>query len=140
VAGIGTDAGVHGHSDTGFGLFGETGEAAGANLPKGLDELTFGAGGRGDAGGLLGIGGEVGVMDCNAYGTGVLAAGSSYGAMLQGGLAPLHLTPANISGRPQSGSYMKGDIFVDSSARLFVCVADGKPGTWVEVLTRPAQK
>ena len=110
VRGVGkgaTGAGVDGRNndDDGLGVYGEA--------------L------RGNGTGVVGFGGKSGV-----YGS-----GGDYGGELYGGLAQLRLRPKGSAGKPTTGSHLKGELSLDSNARLFVCTADGTPGTWRSVRT-----
>jgi predicted PolB exonuclease-like 3'-5' exonuclease len=49
------------------------------------------------------------------------------------------LVPGTTVGRPTTGQHNKGEIFLDQEGTLFVCVADGTPGTWRRVMTEPAE-
>ncbi|MBL8880650.1 MAG: hypothetical protein JNG88_16175 [Phycisphaerales bacterium] len=40
------------------------------------------------------------------------------------------LTAAGSSGAPSSGAHTKGELHIDSGGVLYVCTADGSPGTW----------
>jgi hypothetical protein len=57
------------------------------------------------------------------------------GVRAKGGLAPLLLTPPiSGTGPPTSGSHTKGEVFLDSTAAMFVCTASGGAGgTWARV-------
>jgi hypothetical protein len=61
-----------------------------------------------------------------------------YGGQFQGTSAQLHLRPGTSVGRPTTGEHEKGEIFIDRDATLFVCVADGTPGTWRRIVTEAA--
>jgi hypothetical protein len=69
-------------------------------------------------------------------GPGVFGEGR-YGGEFKGGSAQLRLVPATTVGRPTTGFHSKGEIFMDSEATLFVCVANGTPGSWRRVMTEP---
>ena len=60
---------------------------------------------------------------------------SGYGGQFEGGKAQLFLKPGGTAGKPTTGAHLKGELYMDSAARLFVCVADGTPGTWKRVDT-----
>jgi hypothetical protein len=79
---------------------------------------------RGNGVGVVAFGGHTGV-----FGSG------DYGGELQGGKAQLRLRPKGSAGAPTTGSHLKGELYLDSNARLFVCTADGTPGTWRSVRT-----
>lgn len=80
---------------------------------------------RGNGTGVVGFGGK----------RGVFGSGGDYGGELYGGLAQLRLRPKGTAGAPTSGSHLKGEIYLDTNGRLFVCTADGTPGTWRSVRT-----
>ena len=67
-------------------------------------------------------GGGIGVY---GYGT--------FGGYFSGDHAGISLEPQSFAGPPTANSYTKGDIFVDTNGVLFLCVADGTPGTWIKV-------
>jgi hypothetical protein len=62
---------------------------------------------------------------------GVLGDGA-VGGVFQGTDASVSLTPRGSDG-PPSGSNLKGDVAVDASGVLWMCIADGSPGTWIRV-------
>jgi hypothetical protein len=72
-----------------------------------------------------------------ASGPGVRGEGH-YGGQFQGTSAQLSLVPGTTVGKPTTGQHSKGEIFMDRDGTLFVCVADGTPGTWRRVVTEPA--
>jgi hypothetical protein len=57
------------------------------------------------------------------------------GGLFTGGKAQLKLTPKATAGKPTSGAHTKGEIYMDSKGALFVCTANGTPGTWRKVTT-----
>ncbi len=63
-----------------------------------------------------------GVNGDSAHGTGV------YGGQFQGSRAQLSLLPGTGVGKPTSGQHDLGEIYMDSAASLFVCIAGGTPG------------
>jgi hypothetical protein len=87
--------------------------------------------------GVVGDGGINGVHGkASAGGTGVFGEGAGgYAGAFSGGKAQLRIVPKAGVGRPTSGSFGKGDVYMDSAANLFVCVAGGTPGTWRQVST-----
>lgn len=52
------------------------------------------------------------------------------GVVANGGRAPLRLVPGSGTGAPSSGSHQAGELFVDDQGDIFLCKADGDPGTW----------
>jgi hypothetical protein len=77
-----------------------------------------------------GVGSMVGVYGSGA--TGVSGIGNVGGAFT-GDWNALSLTPQTWSGAPTSGDHLKGDLQVDSDGVLWLCVANGTPGTWIRV-------
>jgi len=75
-----------------------------------------------------------GVNGNSVHGPGVFGTGV-YGGQFQGSRAQLSLLPGAIVGKPTTGAHSLGEIYMDSAASLFVCVASGTPGTWVKVVT-----
>jgi len=56
------------------------------------------------------------------------------GGYFAGSRAPLLLQPATATGAPSgSTAHSKGELYVDSAGNLFICQADGSPGSWVQV-------
>lgn len=43
------------------------------------------------------------------------------------------LTPAGSTGAPAAGAHTAGELHVDSAGKVFVCTANGTPGTWQQV-------
>ncbi|MCB0995615.1 MAG: hypothetical protein KDB21_11025, partial [Acidimicrobiales bacterium] len=81
--------------------------------------------------GLAGQGGELGVHGYSQSGVAVLASSDNgRGLVAVGGRAPLQLLPSVTAGPPASGEHTAGELVVDSAHNLFLCVADGTPGTW----------
>ncbi len=75
-----------------------------------------------------------GVNGNSAHGPGVFGTGV-YGGQFQGSRAQLSLLPGTSVGKPTTGPHDLGEIYMDSAASLFVCIATGTPGTWVKVVT-----
>lgn len=75
-----------------------------------------------------------GVNGNSVHGPGVFGTGV-YGGQFQGSRAQLSLLPGTGVGKPTTGSHALGEIYMDSAASLFVCIASGLPGTWVKVVT-----
>jgi hypothetical protein len=63
----------------------------------------------------------------NSSGTGVHgeSAGTGVGVEAFGGRANLHLAPMSFTGRPVSGAYVAGDVYVDATGAIFQCVGTG---------------
>jgi hypothetical protein len=60
---------------------------------------------------------------------------SGVGGFFAGGAAALHLVPALTAGHPLSGLHLRGDLLMDRTGTLWLCVANGSPGTWHKILT-----
>jgi hypothetical protein len=119
------------HTGSGFGVrgSGQTGVIGVSSTPgsSGVRGLNTGSG--------FGVVGE----GTGSNRAGVLGRNSSgYGGQFDGGQAQLKLTPKGTTGRPTSGAHTKGEIYMDSAGALFVCTADGTPGTWSKVTTTAA--
>jgi hypothetical protein len=79
-----------------------------------------------------------GVLGQNADGYGVIGRSSGgIGGRFEGSRAQLRLVPGPSAGKP-AGAHSKGELYMDSAATLFVCTAEGTPGTWRQVTTTPA--
>jgi hypothetical protein len=48
----------------------------------------------------------------------------------RGDFVQLRLVPSNATGKPTFGAHSKGELYMDSAARLSVCTKGGSPGTW----------
>jgi len=136
--------------NTGAGGFGVVGDATGPDTAGVLGRNSTGHGVRGEGGpGVVGIctqtgaeagepsGGFAGVRGRSTSGPGVFGVGN-YGGQFKGASAQLSLVPGTQAGRPTTGHHNIGEIYMDSAATLFVCVASGDPGTWVKVVTAAA--
>jgi hypothetical protein len=115
-------AGVLGRNSTGTGVQGESAENGYAGV-YGLHTGTLGYGVYGLAKGSR----TAGVLGRHQ--------GAGYGGQFEGGRAQLWLVPKSTAGNPTSGAHTKGEIYMDSAANLFVCTANGTPGTWRRVTT-----
>ena len=71
-----------------------------------------------------------GVLGRDSSGPGIEGRASKYGGKFAGNQAQLMLVPKSTTGKPTSGAHSKGEIYMDSAGTLFVCTADGTPGTW----------
>ncbi len=107
-----------------FGIYGESAAANGN-----------GTAGR-SIGGYAGVAGqgEDGAYGAAGYamdGVGVLALGTDAQLALRersGGTAPIMVPP-----RGRDDAHVAGEIYFDDDESLWVCVADGTPGTWVRL-------
>lgn len=136
TAAAGNTAGVLGrHKGTfeGHGVRGEGPIGVFGKGTPGVDGICPASGGESGtpSGRLAGVRGNA------QSGPGVFGAGG-YGGQFTGTKAQLHLVPGTSLGRPTTNFHEKGEIFMDSAATLFVCVAGGNPGTWWRVMTEPA--
>jgi hypothetical protein len=95
--------------------------------PDTLSQLACGVIGR--ANDVTGIG----VLGLSEHGVGVSGYGGRYGAILQGGGAPLRLLPGGSAGPPSAGHHEVGELYVDSAGGLFFCKQSGVPGKWAKL-------
>lgn len=56
-----------------------------------------------------------------------------YGGEFEGGKASVRLIPNDSTGAPTTGDHLSGELFMDDSGALFLCTADGTPGTFVRL-------
>ena len=118
-----------GHGVRGEGPIGVFGE--GAPGVEGICTRSGGSSGE-PAGELAGVRGNA-----TGNGPGVFGAGR-YGGQFKGTSAQLSLIPGMTPGKPTTDFHSKGEVYMDSAADLFVCVADGNPGTWRRIMTGAA--
>jgi hypothetical protein len=62
--------------------------------------------------------------------------GTSYtrlGGDFSGATAPIRMQWGTTNGAPTTGAHKRGELFVDAQGQLFLCVADGTPGSWKHV-------
>lgn len=111
VTATGQGIAIYGLTDTGYGLYGSSG-SSGAGV-YGVNS------GNGSA--VVGHGSHIGV-----------------GGTFTGGLAPLALGLGSAVGAPTANTHSAGEIYLDSAATMWVCVAGGTPGTWAQVATTPS--
>jgi hypothetical protein len=66
--------------------------------------------------------------------TGVMGVGD-IGGVFSGDSNAINLHPQKFAGEsiPSSDDHLQGDMLVDLNGVLWLCVADGTPGTWIEV-------
>jgi hypothetical protein len=79
--------------------------------------------------GVFGSGASYGVVGSGPGG--VLGLGS-VGGVFSGSVVAINLDPQAAAG-PPTGQAFRGDMAVDSTGVLFMCVAAGTPGTWIRV-------
>jgi hypothetical protein len=110
----GTGAGVRGESSSGWAVFGQNTGSTGDGVH---------GHGRGPT--------NAGVSGLNY---------SGYGGTFFGGKAQLLLSspPTSAIGRPTTGAHSFGELYLDPQGTLFVCTADGTPGTWRRFTTTAA--
>jgi hypothetical protein len=154
-------AGIDSSTGGGYGVYGESTEGIGVygTLAAGVSGLLDGdvAGVVGDSytsDGVIGLSsssdGVSGVTSATNWsgvygldssvggGHGVYGESTSgYGIKAQGGLAPILLSPSDSAGVPTSRLHSLGELYVDKNGVLYVCVAAGTPGTWVQVGAGP---
>ncbi|MGH2758903.1 MAG: hypothetical protein ACRDKJ_04990 [Actinomycetota bacterium] len=82
-------------------------------------------------GDFMGVAGE-GFIGVAAFGDLGVAGLGFVGAQFEGVHSSLSLVPQATAG-PATDESLKGDILVDSAGVLWLCVADGTPGTWIRV-------
>lgn len=154
----GTGSGVAGFSESGTGVHGQSGEVGVSGRGS------VGLRGEGLNGNGVGVEGNVGpgiaVKGSALTGTAVLATNNSghraaifasnggsesavhaisshgYGAELNGGRAALRLVPTASKGHPRGGSHEQGELIMDASGKMFVCVTGGRPGVWRQMVLR----
>jgi len=137
-----TGAGVLGRNNDGTGVHGQSSKTG----YGGVTAQHTGSAGYGVIG--LGTGATgAGVLGRNSSGNGVQGEGKNgvhgkaqggYGGQFEGGRAQLRLVPKGTVGKPTTGAHAKGEIYMDSTGTLFVCTANGTPGTWKKVTTTTA--
>lgn len=66
-------------------------------------------------------------------GTGLLSALAVASTGLTGATAASRYVGATTSGKPSTGTFVKGDVVVDQSGELWVNTTAGTPGTWASV-------
>ena len=66
--------------------------------------------------------------------TGVMGVGD-IGGVFSGDSNAINLNPQSFAGEsiPSGDDHLKGDLLVDVNGVLWLCVADGTPGTWIRV-------
>lgn len=125
--------GVRGESSApeGVGVHGETA----ADFARGVFGRTTGFNGQGVSGeGPKGTG----VLGTGKTGVAGMSTGSGYGGYFEGGKAQLRIMPSLETGRPTTGSHFKGEIYMDTAGKLFVCTGTGTPGKWRRFTTTTA--
>ena len=79
--------------------------------------------------GIYGSGASYGLVGSGPGG--VLGLGT-VGGVFSGSVVAINLDPLGSAGAP-TGQAFKGDMAVDSGGKLWLCVAAGTPGTWIQV-------
>jgi hypothetical protein len=142
-------SGVHGiaYSDDAYAVlaenFGETGVGVSATGGTGVTAFgrTIGVSSTGDTTGVSATGGTTGVhaagktavqatgSGANAVGVSAGASGSGgRGAVFSGAAAQARLLPGTGASHPKSGE--RGDLYVDTTGRLWFCKSGGTSATW----------
>jgi hypothetical protein len=117
---------VHGLADNGG--TGVAGNSASQTGVQGFSVTGQGVGGLSDSG--------PGVLAFSSHGTGLVSSSATgIGGFFEGGLAALHLGLSGAPGAPTSGMHSAGEVYLDSTATLWVCVAGNGSslGTWVRL-------
>jgi hypothetical protein len=127
--------GVHGTSTNGDGVRGEAGSGAGVGGVHGL----AGTNGNGVFGTALGFIGY-GVFGTSDSGYGVIGSTATGFDLVSGGNGRIWQVTQLAAGAPTTGSHIKGESVRDLNGDLYLCVADGSPGTWKKVAAIPAGK
>jgi hypothetical protein len=128
--------GVVGRGDNGFGVSGITSGGTGVNGAANGGTGVVGTSNLGTGGSFMSNTSGTGVAGSSSSGTGVAGTSSTgIGASFGSGpnAAQLKLVPAGSQGAPGSGAHTKGEIYLDSAATVWVCIANGTPGTWVRL-------
>jgi hypothetical protein len=153
--GVGGGAGVQANSDLNNALYAEThgtgtagvyGVAIGSGRGVvGDTTVSSGVGvfgiSAGISSGVLGqsLGAAAGVHGTSTDGYGVFATSTNYvGAAFEGPIAQIWLHGNPGTTPPASGFHGHGMIFADQNGTLWVCIADGTPGTWVRLTGVPS--
>jgi len=113
---------------TGTEGYGVVGDASGTLSAAMLGRNTVGDAIRGE--------GKTGLRGVSPNGTGVFGeGGTGYGGVFKGARAQVRLTPTGRIGKPTTGSHQIGELYLDKNGALFICTANGTPGTWRKVST-----
>jgi hypothetical protein len=120
-------SGVNGSSSTGAGVWGQSNSSTGVN---GLSTSGVGVWGQSTS--------STGVNGLSSTGAGMWGQSTAnVGGVFIGGRAALALGQGGAPGAPSANAHVKGDVYLDSLATVWVCIADGTPGTWVRLLSVP---
>ncbi len=126
VAGTATKGpGVSGTATTGNGVYGKC-TNGGFGVGVYGEQSGIGSGVRGDCNGGTGVFGNA-TSGIGVKGT----ATTGRGAVFAGQAAQINLVPATASIHPTAGK--TGDLFLDSTARLWLCTVGGTIATWKQV-------
>ncbi|HEV2237283.1 MAG TPA: hypothetical protein VGR57_11535 [Ktedonobacterales bacterium] len=133
ATGSGSSMGVYATSSGGIGV---QGISASGDAVRG--QTTNGSGVYGSSTTGIGVYGtstdQNGVRAISTNLDGIYTVGGRYGASVQGSLAQLHFQGLpGTPGAPTAGTHDRGELYVDGSVTLWVCVAGGTPGTWVRL-------
>lgn len=134
VRGQGGVAGVQGNSATAQGVgvsgTGQFNVGVRGSGKTGIEGTSTDSSGLGVSGlsnsniGVQGYGAKIGVNGLTFTGI---------GGNFAGGQAAIRLVPRSSAGKPTSGTHERGELIVDSAGNLFICTANGTPGTWKKV-------
>ncbi|HEX6799119.1 MAG TPA: hypothetical protein VF116_15525, partial [Ktedonobacterales bacterium] len=119
VANVSSGIGVFANSNDGIGAFG------GSTTGVGVYGKSFG-----NSTGVVGF--------SNGSGSGVVGQSTSAVDLYAIGTGRVQQKLQGSAGTPTSGTYSKGEMIRDSNGDLFLCVADGTPGTWQQVFAAGA--
>jgi hypothetical protein len=122
-------AGVAGISD------GATGVVGSSASGTGVDGTSFnGTAVSGESTNATGVSGTSGAgVGVRGYGAKVGVEGATFtgiGGRFAGAQAAIQLVPRGSVGRPTSGAHQRGELICDALGALYVCTANGTPGTW----------
>jgi hypothetical protein len=137
--------GMHAQSDSNMGIYTQSGSSYGVFSQGGSASLPSILGwAYGNAAGVQGYSGPTlpaappnhtgvhGYADQDATAVGVNGQSpKGRGVVASGGAAQLRLVPSSATTHPTSGAV--GDLFLDKSARLWLCTTTGSPATWKQV-------
>jgi hypothetical protein len=130
--------GVRGRSDSGYGVVARTSSPTvpamlGLHLANGVGVQGQSVSGSGPTGPAMPAKtGVYGYANQDAYAVGVEGASpNGRGIVASGGAAQVRLVPSSAATHPSGGA--TGDLFLDKSARLWLCTTTGFPATWKQI-------
>ena len=117
-------------ADHGWGIWGDGGAGNGATPPLGGGVGVYGNSGPGNVG-VIGFGDNYGYNPAiGSHGTAGFGNALGVGGWFTGGRAALALGSTGTAGPPTTLQHYKGDVVVDVNQVIWVCIADGIPGTF----------